>query len=270
MSHLSSPTFFFWDRVFALACRPGYLELTLEPRLTLNSCSSAISSYVLGLQVFTIKPHFWLMTTLWSPWGMAEPHSTENKMVSYFLIATILIRSQLQVCQAAKVSVIWIHSPNLISSFLSHVYSGTFSLPHLPYSCLWFCSQCPCSVWYFCDTQHQPNDFYSFRIYQAPLILMYVCVCVVYVCVHLAVYTCPWRCVCLCVYMCVEAKGQHWVLSSIICTLWDRVSHWTWSSLIFIDYLANNLQGVCPSLLLQCWHHRLVPSYLAFMWVLHI
>lgn len=47
-------------------------------------------------------------------------------------------------------------------------------------------------------------------------------------------------------YVCtnVEVRGQYQVFPQVLCTLFkDRVSHWTWSSIIQLGCLARELQG---------------------------
>ena len=54
------------------------------------------------------------------------------------------------------------------------------------------------------------------------------------------------------VYIHLEPKGQDQVslLGGSPPMLWDRVSHWTWSLLIFLAWLADEIQG--PSYIKLC------------------
>lgn len=59
-------------------------------------------------------------------------------------------------------------------------------------------------------------------------------------------------CSCLCMHVCaqhVEARGWHWVLSSVALNLafWDMIHRWTWSSAICACWLASEFWGsMCP------------------------
>lgn len=77
-----------------------------------------------------------------------------------------------------------------------------------------------------------------------PLLLYVPPVCGVYACVH----TCPWACR----YWCGECvlsvcRGQRSMSGVFPVTLdldfWVRASHWTWDSVIWLDWLASELLG---------------------------
>lgn len=72
-----------------------------------------------------------------------------------------------------------------------------------------------------------------------------LCVCVygVFSCSSGSMHVCERDCVCL--HMCVETRGWRFVSSSIAChfIFWDRVSHWTWSSAIRLDWLVSVPKG---------------------------
>lgn len=76
-----------------------------------------------------------------------------------------------------------------------------------------------------------------------------VCVCVsmcmIYICVYIScICMCVYWCRCTCMHMYVKARDQCWVSFCIPLYLvfYDRVSHWTNSSLIWLDWPASNPQ----------------------------
>lgn len=55
-------------------------------------------------------------------------------------------------------------------------------------------------------------------------------------------------CSCLCMHVCaqhVEARGWHWVFSSVALNLafWDMIHRWTWSSAVCACWLASEFRG---------------------------
>lgn len=92
------------------------------------------------------------------------------------------------------------------------------------------------------------------------------------VCIRARTYMCLWVCVhmlcrhvCMCVNLNMKARRQ----SSPYVYIWDRTSHWTWSSLIRLDWLSSKPQGsVC--LCLPRAGAASVPLWPVFMWVLKI
>lgn len=56
---------------------------------------------------------------------------------------------------------------------------------------------------------------------------------------------------CTCVHVCVNACGDQWFRTSSSFAphldVWDRVSHWTWNTLVELYLLASKLQGSASS-----------------------
>lgn len=67
---------------------------------------------------------------------------------------------------------------------------------------------------------------------------LYMCVLYIYMVLYIYSYIYVPVHVCLCVFMCAEARGQHQSPSSFPLYFWDRVSHWTSSSKVYLDWLS--------------------------------
>lgn len=63
----------------------------------------------------------------------------------------------------------------------------------------------------------------------------------VYVCSHV------WSRIYIFIFKHVETRVQYLVSSStdLYIIVWDRVSHWTWISMIYLDWLISKPQGPC-------------------------
>lgn len=90
----------------------------------------------------------------------------------------------------------------------------------------------------------------SFRSHRMPLCTcMIMCVACVSAGAHTCVCSCWWR-----PEVTIECLSQ----SLFHLTFGDRVSHYTWSSLMWLDRLVSDLCGV-PASVSQSWAHRSMP-----------